>query len=58
MFALIKDWFLRPATVGELAASIKRLLDRGRFDQAQRGLDLHRRRFDFTINDRLADIDA
>lgn len=27
--ALIKDWFLRPATVGELAASIKRLLDRG-----------------------------
>ena len=37
---------------------IKRLLDRGRFDQAQRGLDLHRRRFDFTINDRLADIDA
>ena len=29
MFALIKDWFLRPATVGELAASIKRLLDRG-----------------------------
>ena len=29
MFALIIDWFLRPATVGELAASIKRLLDRG-----------------------------
>jgi len=27
--AVSKDWFLRPATVGELAASIKRLLDRG-----------------------------
>ena len=29
MFALISDWFLRPATVGELAASIGRLLGAG-----------------------------
>lgn len=29
MVGLINDWFLRPATPSELAASIARLLDRG-----------------------------
>lgn len=37
MFALIKDWFLRPATVGELAASIKRLLDCGSITRVSDG---------------------